>query len=69
MKNRMEGRPPFPSRQRIVAISLVGVGLAVLVGANAHLVAVSFSSQPDCVPHLKAPAEGAAQFRAAVSSC
>jgi hypothetical protein len=69
MKTRAEGRAPFRSRQRIIAISLVGIGLAVLVGANAHLVAVSFSSQPDCVPHLKAPVEGAAQFRAAVSSC
>ena len=69
MKSRTNGRAPFWSRQRIVAISLALVALAVFVGANVHLIAVSFSSQPDCVPHLKAPQEGAAQFRAAKSSC
>lgn len=52
---------------RWVAIAL---GIAVLfVLANAHLVAVSLASQPDCVPHLKSTAEGAAGFRAATSSC
>ena len=60
---------PFWSRWRIAALALSAIGLAVFVGANAHLVAVSFSSQPDCVPHLKAPQQGAGQFRAAVSSC
>lgn len=62
-------RPPFWSRSRVVAFAVGAVALAVFVGANAHLVAVSFSSQPDCVPHLKAAKEGAAQFRAAISSC
>jgi cytochrome c oxidase cbb3-type subunit 3 len=63
------GRLPFWSRPRIVALALCGIVLAVFVGANAHLIAVSFSSQPGCVPHLKAPDEGAGQFRAAISSC
>ena len=69
MNTRAEGRAAFGSRRRIVAISAAVIALAVLVGANAHLVAVSISSQPDCVPHLKAPVEGAAQLRAAISSC
>lgn len=41
---------------------------AVLVAANAHLVFVAFTSQPDCVAHLKAP-DPAGGFRAAQSSC
>ncbi len=61
--------PPFWSRSRIVALALSSIVLSVFVGANAHLIAVSFSSQPDCVPHLKAPHQGAGQFRAANSSC
>ena len=69
MNIRAGARAPIRSRQRIVAISAGVVALAVFVAANVHLVAVSFSSQPDCVPHLKAPAAGTAQFRAAKSSC
>jgi len=47
---------------------LVPAGLLLLVAANAHLVYVAVSSQPDCVPHLKDPGEGGA-YRAARSSC
>lgn len=66
----MTGRMnPFWSRWRIAALAMSAVVVAVFVGANAHLIAVSFSSQPACVPHLKAPGEGAAQYRAAKSSC
>ena len=60
---------PFWSRWRIAALAMSAIVLAVFVGANAHLIAVAVSSQPDCVPHLKAPEEGAAQYRAAKSSC
>ena len=60
---------PFWSRSRIAAAVMGALALAVFIGANAHLVAVSFLSQPDCVPHLKAPEEGATQYRAAMSSC
>ena len=56
----------FWSRPRAIAAAFVVA--AVFVLANAHLIAVSFGSQPDCVPHLKSPAEGAG-FRAAESSC
>lgn len=48
---------------------MIGLGIvAVLVGANAHLVYVAFSSQPACVSHLKT-ADGAGHFSAAKSSC
>ena len=40
--------------------------LAVFVAANAHLIVVSFASQPDCVAH---GAAGGAAFRAAKPSC
>jgi hypothetical protein len=43
-------------------------GLCLLLGANAHFVYVAFSSQPDCVDHLKAPGE-TGTFRAANSAC
>jgi hypothetical protein len=50
---------------------LVGTGLLVLVLANAHLVYVAMTSQPDCVVHLRAGERAAdpGQFRAAKSSC
>lgn len=48
----------------IAAVAIVGV----LLVANAHLVYVAFSSQPDCVTHLKgAGTDGA--YRAAKSAC
>ena len=69
MSVRTNDRPPFRSRSRIIALALCAIALSVFVGANAHLIAIAFWSQPDCVPHLKSPQEGAAQFRAAMSSC
>ena len=48
----------------IVALVIVGV----LLAANAHLVYVAFSSQPDCVTHLKGEGENGT-FRAAKSAC
>lgn len=48
---------------------LVGVGVLVFCGANAHLVYVAMSSQPDCVAHLKEPLHGSGNYRAAQSSC
>jgi hypothetical protein len=74
MNAQMKDRPAVWSRSRLLALALCGIALSVFVGANAHLIAVSFSSQPDCVPHLRSPQagaaqEGATQFRAAMSSC
>jgi len=60
---------PAPRARRLPLGWLIGLGIvAVLALANAHLVYVAFTSQPDCVAHLKA-ADGSGQFSAAKSSC
>jgi len=53
------------------AVGLVVAGLVVLVlAANAHLVYVAVTSQPDCVAHLKQTDTGqSGSFRAAKSAC
>ena len=55
-------------RTRLFVGLAVFAGLALLAAANTHLVYVSFTSQPDCVSHLKAPG-APGTFRAAESSC
>lgn len=55
-------------RGRLIAVLAAAAVLGVFVLANLHLVSVAFESQPDCVPHLKAPGPQG-QFRAAKSSC
>jgi hypothetical protein len=63
------GNPKYSAiNWRLVALLIAGTGIAVLIAANAHLVYVAFSSQPDCVPHTKAMGENGA-FRAARSAC
>ena len=60
-----------PDQKRFWTPLAVAVALGIVllfVLANAHLIAVSLASQPDCVPHLKTTAEGAG-FRAASPSC
>ena len=50
---------------------IVLAGLLVVVGANAHLLYVAVTSQPDCVAHVR-PGETAASsgsFSAATSAC
>lgn len=62
--------PPRLGRRGRWTLAGIGVGIAaVLAVANAHLLYVSLASQPDCVPHLKAPDESGAALRAAKSSC
>lgn len=67
-----ESLPMGPRRRR--AMPRWAVRLAILVGcvlfilANAHLVYVSFTSQPECVPHLRAGHAGDG-YSAARSSC
>jgi hypothetical protein len=51
---------------RLLAYAVAGAGLVILVAANAHLVYVAVTSQPDCVPHQKG--EGSA-YQAAKSAC
>lgn len=53
---------------RLLAALATAAVLGVFVLANLHLVRVAFESQPECVPHLKAPGPQW-QFRAAKSSC
>lgn len=60
---------PFWTRGRLVGAAVVTAVIGVFAIANAHLVAVSFSSQPDCIPHLKSPTEDAGAYRAAKPSC
>ncbi|MFC3075685.1 hypothetical protein [Shinella pollutisoli] len=55
------GASPTRLNWRLVSLVLVAAGLALVIGANAHLVRVAFESQPDCVPHLKAGTLGAAK--------
>ncbi|MCQ0090288.1 hypothetical protein [Roseovarius sp. M141] len=60
-------RPRYWTRPRLFAlVSVIGV-LALFIGANSHLVYVSFASKPDCV--LQQNTEGAAIYRAAKPSC
>jgi len=52
--------------RRIVWL-LVAAGVLGIVGANAHLVYVAVTSQPDCVDHVR-PGAGAG-YGAARSAC
>ncbi len=53
---------------RSISLLIVVVGLAILIGANAHLVYVALKSQPGCVPHVKQAAD-ARTYSAAGSAC
>ena len=66
---------PTPTRSRPTPRFLVGLfvlaGLLLVVLANVHLVYVAFTSQPQCVRHLR-PGERPLQgelFSAAASAC
>lgn len=63
----MSGRARSLLPGRRVALLLIPAALLLFAGANAHLVYVAVSSQPDCVDHLKEPGGGG--YRAAKSSC
>lgn len=59
-----------PKRKLAIAVG-IGAGLLLLIGANAHLVYVAATSQPDCVAHVRQgeEARGAVRFSAAKSAC
>jgi hypothetical protein len=57
----------FWTRTRVLALTVTAFVLVVFLGANAHLIVVSFASKPDCV--LQPQSEGAAVYRAAKPSC
>lgn len=56
-------------RARIVVGAIIVASVLVLVAANAHLVYVAFTTQPDCVPHLKEAGKTPGAYRAARSAC
>ena len=64
----MKRQAPARSSGRWIVWTLVPAALLLFVGANAHLVYVAVTSQPDCVAHLKEPSRGEG-YRAARSSC
>lgn len=51
---------------RFLAYALAGLCVAVFVAANAHLIYVAVTSQPDCVPHQKGES---GLYQAAKSAC
>ena len=53
----------------LVVWLLIPAAVLLFAGANAHLIYVAFSSQPECVDHLKTPEHGTSRFRAAKSDC
>jgi hypothetical protein len=53
---------------KLIALLIVGLGAAVVIGANAHLVYVAVTSHTGCVPHAKS-AGGEGAYRAAESAC
>jgi len=64
----MTARTAGGRRRWTSALLLVPAGLLLVAAANAHLVYVAVTSQPDCVPHLKEMGTGGS-YRAAKSAC
>lgn len=58
-------------RSRLLYVTLTITALAAVLLANAHLVYIASTSQPDCVAHTRGDANGKAPgvFGAAKSSC
>lgn len=54
---------------RLLVVLLIVLGTAIFVGANAHLIYVSFASQPGCVDHVKPGEPQPGQYSAAKSAC
>ncbi len=55
---------------RLISLAIVAAVTLLFIGANAHLVYVAISSQPSCVPHMKADDQGGTGgFRAARPAC
>ena len=47
----------------------LAIGVLVMLGANAHLIYVAVSSQPECIAHLKEMTGRPSEYRAAKSAC
>ena len=64
----MADRAPRPKARLMISLIVAAVAL-LLVLANAHLVYVATTSQPDCIAHLKTSGEASGSFRAAKPAC
>lgn len=64
----MKASVPRTASRRWLVYALIGAGMLLFVGANAHLVYVAVASQPACVPHAKGAGENY-EYRAARSAC
>ena len=64
----MTNAVPARARRFHLLWILTAAAMIVFVGANAHLVYVALTSQPDCVQHLKTEGRDGA-YRAARPSC
>ena len=64
------GAPARPLRPLLLAGAILA-GVLLLLLPNSHLVYVAVTSQPDCVPHLKAgeSGSGTGSFSAARPAC
>lgn len=62
---------PRRKQNLFVIVSVVIAGLLVVLLANAHLVYVAVTSQPDCVTHIQTGVTPAPEgsYSAASSSC
>jgi len=60
--------PTAPRRKAAIWLA-IGLGLALLVTANGHLVYVAVTSQPGCVDHVRQGSGTQDRFSAARSSC
>lgn len=60
-------RRRFWTGPRLFAAAAVAAVATLFIVANAHLIAVSFKSKPDCV--LQRPTKGAVTYNAASPSC
>lgn len=57
-------------RGRALAICIVGGGLAVVFAANAHLIYLALTTQPECVAHIREAGSGPpGGYAPARSSC
>lgn len=57
------------SKAGLAACLIIAAVALLLVLANAHLVYVATTSQPDCIAHLKTSGEATGSFRAATPAC
>lgn len=56
-------------RTRFMVVLTVCAGILLFVAANAHLLAVAFESQPECVDHTRLGEAADGRYSAAKSWC